>query len=269
MKKIWLIFIALIITLLAAVYQKLTGPTYPKRVNVEINGNKYNLKLPRSHGGSDSATVFLPITDNEVQAVLLFKRYNVDEKYTAIPFVKSKKGLIAKLPGQPPAGKLEYYIEIDTATGDKIIVPGKNAVVIRYKGKVPGIILIFHVFFMFFAMFYANYAGILAIAGKKGFYRAGCIALVLLFIGGIILGPIVQKYAFGEYWAGIPYGWDLTDNKTLIAFVTWIIALLINFKKGSKTAVIIASIITILVFSIPHSMYGSELNYKTGTIQQG
>ena len=269
MKKIWLILIALIITLSAAVYQKMTGPTYPKRIKIEINGKTYKFKLPRSHGGSDSAEVFLPIKDNEVQAVLLFKRYKADEEYTAIPFIRTEKGLIAKLPGQPPAGKLEYYIEIDTATGDKIIMPGKNAVVIRFKGEVPALILIFHVFFMFFAMFYANYAGILAIANKDGFYRAAWIAFGLLFIGGMILGPIVQKYAFGEYWAGVPYGWDLTDNKTLIAFITWIIALLINWRKRSRVAIIVASLITILIFSIPHSMYGSELNYKTGTIQQG
>jgi hypothetical protein len=269
MKKFWLILIALVITISAVVYQKMTGPTYPKRVKVTIDGKEYKLKLPRSHAGSDSAVVSLPLIEDEVQAFLLFKRYKVDEEYTAVPFIKNKDGLIAKLPGQPPAGKLEYYIEIDTSSGDKIVIPGKNAVVIRFKGKVPTTILLFHIFFMFFAMFYANYAGILAIASKEGFYKAAWIALGLLFIGGMILGPIVQKFAFGEYWTGIPFGWDLTDNKTLIAFVTWIIAILLNLKNRSRWAIIVASLITILVFSIPHSMYGSELNYKTGTIQQG
>ncbi len=47
----------------------------------------------------------------------------------------------------------------------------------------------------------------------------------------MILGPIVQKYAFGELWTGIPFGWDLTDNKTLIAFLFWILAVIMNRKK--------------------------------------
>ena len=41
--------------------------------------------------------------------------------------------------------------------------------------------------------------------------------LLLLAVGGFILGPLVQNYAFGELWTGVPFGWDLTDNKTLIA----------------------------------------------------
>ena len=85
----------------------------------------------------------------------------------------------------------------------------------------------------------------------------------------MILGPIVQKYAFGEFWAGIPYGWDLTDNKTLIAFVAWIVAIVFNRKKQKRWLIVVAALVTIIIFSIPHSMYGSELNYQTGTIQQG
>ena len=40
-----------------------------------------------------------------------------------------------------------------------------------------------------------------------------------LFLGGMLLGPIVQNFAFGDYWTGIPFGWDLTDNKTLLAAI--------------------------------------------------
>jgi hypothetical protein len=47
----------------------------------------------------------------------------------------------------------------------------------------------------------------------------------------MILGPVVQKFAFGEYWTGFPFGTDLTDNKTLIAFIGWIIALVAVFKS--------------------------------------
>ena len=39
--------------------------------------------------------------------------------------------------------------------------------------------------------------------------------VVLLFLGGIIMGPVIQKYAFGAFWTGWPFGHDLTDNKTL------------------------------------------------------
>jgi len=32
----------------------------------------------------------------------------------------------------------------------------------------------------------------------------------------------VQHYAFGQLWTGVPFGWDLTDNKTLLAALAWV-----------------------------------------------
>jgi hypothetical protein len=87
--------------------------------------------------------------------------------------------------------------------------------------------------------------------------------LGLLTIGGLILGPIVQNYAFGEYWTGIPFGFDLTDNKTLIAWLGWLVAIFMIFKsKRPKVWVLGAAIFTIAIFLIPHSLMGSELDYS-------
>ena len=55
--------------------------------------------------------------------------------------------------------------------------------------------------------------------------------LVLFTAGGMILGPVVQYYAFGDLWTGIPFGWDLTDNKTLIALIFWILAVVYEQEK--------------------------------------
>jgi hypothetical protein len=85
----------------------------------------------------------------------------------------------------------------------------------------------------------------------------------------MLLGPVVQKYAFGAFWTGIPFGWDLTDNKTLFAFIAWIVALAANTKKFRPAYIIAAALITLIIFSIPHSMFGSELNYESGNIVSG
>ena len=42
----WLL--AIVITLVLSIYQRMTGPTYPKKVTVELNGKFYQVKLPRS-----------------------------------------------------------------------------------------------------------------------------------------------------------------------------------------------------------------------------
>lgn len=77
------------------------------------------------------------------------------------------------------------------------------------------------------------------------------------------MGPITQKFAFGEYWTGVPFGFDLTDNKTLIAFIAWIVALWSIYKsKNPGRWILAAAVITLLVFLIPHSVLGSEIDYR-------
>ncbi len=273
-KRILLWIIGLLITLLAAVYQKVTGPTYPKKTSVTLNGKEYKLKLLRSHGGEDDATISLNIDDTDVKANLMWKLFppKETEPWNNTEFTISKEKnetvLTAKLPHQPPAGKIMYYISLTDKNGTKDLFKEKP-IVIRFKGAVPLYILIPHIFFMFFAMFLATVSGLFAAFKISQFKRYANITFVLLILGGLILGPIVQKFAFLEYWAGVPFGWDLTDNKVLIAFIAWLFAFILNIEKENKLSVIIASVVTIIIFSIPHSMYGSELNRETGKVIQG
>jgi hypothetical protein len=118
-------------------------------------------------------------------------------------------------------------------------------------------------------MLLGNVAGIMAILKKEKYLLYSKLTFFFLIIGGLILGPIVQLYAFGELWTGIPFGWDLTDNKTLYVFLFWLAALLGNIRKKRLWLTILAALMMLVVFSIPHSMFGSELNYTTGSIHTG
>jgi hypothetical protein len=172
------------------------------------------------------------------------------------------------LPNQPPAGKIEYYIELQ-ANDQKVKLPQERPVVVRYKGAVPGYILTPHILLMFLAMLLSNLTGLLSLAGIKKQVFYGRATLILLFLGGMILGPLVQLYAFGALWTGVPFGWDLTDNKLLISFLFWLLAVFGNIKRERPWLSILAAVVLILVYSIPHSLYGSELNYNSGEVIQG
>lgn len=285
MKKFLLWFLAFIITIAAAYYQRKTGPTYPKQVDVTINGSEYTLKLVRSLGLDERSDVKLGIGDTTVRASLYYRRFKTDDEfrisdfsYKVYPldsFVMNKifgmtkeRGFFAGLPPQPPAGKLEYYIEITDSKGTMTLMK-ENPVVVRYKGSVPGYILTPHVIIMFAAMLFSTFTGLLCITNTPGIRLYSGWTLGLLTAGGMILGPVVQKFAFGEFWAGIPFGWDLTDNKTLIAFIFWVVAVAANRKKERPAFTLLAAIVLLAIYSIPHSMMGSELDYETGKVIQG
>lgn len=285
MKKTLLWLLSIIITLGAAYYQRKTGPTYPKRIDIPVNDTLYKLRLVRSLGLDERPEVKLGIPDTTVRALLWYRRFNTADEYTCSPFVfrsypidswmmnrifgmTEETGLFADIPQQPPAGKIEYYIEITDSAGTRSMLK-ERPVVIRFKGSVPGYILTPHILLMFLAMLFSTSAGLFALAGVQEFRKLAVWTLVLLAAGGMILGPLVQKYAFGELWTGIPFGWDLTDNKTLIAFLFWILAVYMNYRNPRRAYTIVAAAILLIVYSVPHSMFGSELDYSTGEVTQG
>ena len=88
-------------------------------------------------------------------------------------------------------------------------------------------------------------------------------AIGLLVVGGFVLGPAVQKQAFGEWWAGVPYGWDLTDNKTLLAVLAWVPAIVPMWRgRPARGAIIGAAVAMMVVFAIPHSVWGSQIDWS-------
>jgi hypothetical protein len=285
MKKFLLWLIAFIITIGAAYYQRTTGPTYPKRITVNINKSPVDLKLIRSIDLSERSEVKLKIYDTTVKANLYFKRFKTTDEYQVAPFtfkvypVKSflmnrlfkiteEKGLFADIPPQPEAGKLQYYIEITDSEGTRFLMK-ETPVVIRFKGGVPGYVLTPHILLMFMAMLFSTLAGLMSIVKIPSYKKYAKWTLYLFITGGMILGPIVQKFAFGDFWTGVPFGWDLTDNKTLIALLFWILAVIMNRKHDKPFYTALAALVLLLVFSIPHSMFGSELDYTSGQVTQG
>ena len=285
MKKTILWILTIVITLGAAYYQRKTGPTYPRAISVNLNDSVYKLNLIRSISLDDRSEVKLKVKDVTIEAKLYYKRLNVDEDYQASEFnfkvypvdspimnkvfkITEEKGLFAALPKQPPAGKLQYYLEITDLKSTQVLFKEKP-IIVRYKGGVPSSVLVPHVIMMFVAMLFSTLAGLMALTRVSIYKKYALWTLILLTAGGMIMGPVVQKFAFGEFWTGIPFGWDLTDNKTLITFLFWVLAVYMNRKSDKPVYTIIAAIVLLLVYSIPHSLFGSELDYASGKVTQG
>ncbi len=275
MKKSVCWLLAVIITLVLSIYQRMTGPTYPKKVTVELNGESYKIKLPRSGVQKDEIITLTEQTHGDrsrelsggepmgpVPMSLHYRRYPTTNDYTTVDFVKKDSVWQAVLPVQPVAGKLEYYLTVDGKDYLK-----DEPVVIRFRNDVPASILVPHILLMFGAMLFAVYTFLLVVT-HKDYKRWLKITVATLFVGGFILGPLVQHAAFGPWWAGFPYGTDLTDNKTLISFIFFVAALATLKWKYNKWVVCLAVLMMIAVFTIPHSAYGSEYDYSTQQLKK-
>lgn len=261
MRKTWVLWtIALVVTLVSAVYQRMTGPTYPARGHVVLGGQDIVYRLDRSHATGAAQLVRIRVPDPSVTGEMSWRRYPSSEAYQNVPLARSTDWLEATLPQQPAAGKLEYQIRLFRGE-ERVLVPPQSAIT-RFKDNVAPWVLYPHVLAMFLGMLWSTRAGLAAITGGNTRGLA-IVALALLLVGGFVLGPLMQHQAFGQWWTGVPFGWDLTDNKTVIAVAAWIFAAWqLRGGRHARVAVLLACLVTLAVFAIPHSVWGSQINWR-------
>jgi hypothetical protein len=267
MKRTLLLWIiAFVITILTAYYQRTTGPTHPVSGKVTISNETLKYYFERTHAGDGNHPVNIVIGGMSINGELLYKRFRTDEEWTRVQMTASGPVLSGELPHQPVAGKLVYQVVLKS--GNETVMAPNEPIIIRFRDDVPWYILIPHIFVMFGALLLSMRTGLEFFNPEPALKKLTYWTLGLLIFGGMIFGPLVQKFAFGDYWTGFPFGTDLTDNKTLIAVVGWIVAAIaINRSKKPKLWVLIAALIMLIVYSIPHSVLGSELDYQTGKMR--
>ena len=260
-KSLLLWILAFVLTAAAAIYQRTTGPTYPIRGTVQIGEEPVKFRLIRTYDGADDAPITVTMENQEVSGEIKFRRYKSYDEWTISPMERNNDNVVGYLPHQDMAGKVMYHITL-IQDGKRYLLNEEPAI-LRYKGFVPRGILWSHIITIFLAMLFSTRTAFEVLFRLKYTYLYTWLTVIFLTTGGMILGPIVQKYAFDAYWTGWPFGHDLTDNKSLLAFIFWLVALgyqIWNRKK--KVMAVVAAVVLLAVYLIPHSVLGSEIDFR-------
>src|SRR4030043_223793 len=161
MKKSLILAISVLITLGAAVFQRLTGPTYPETNKLKVGNNDIKVHLPTSHGGNSDREIKIWDPESQLKGSVIYRRFPTTEPWDTIVMQNEGEQLTGYLPSQPPAGKLEYSVIIEN--GQQQIKINDQPVIIRFKGDVPGYVLIPHILFIFAAMMFSMVTGFFAV----------------------------------------------------------------------------------------------------------
>ncbi|MCL2098273.1 MAG: hypothetical protein FWH23_05885 [Bacteroidales bacterium] len=258
---------AIIITLSAVLFQRMSGPTHSLKTQFTLNGVAYNAALPRSLNTDKDMKLRIKDLPPAVQMHCVFEPYISDlPLWDTLSARRDEHGaFIISFPPHHAAEKINYFIILASPSESTFLT--NNPVTLRFKNSVPAWLLIPHILLMFAAMLFSNLSGILAFIKQHSFYRYAKWTLWCLLGGGLLLGCLVQKMAFGVFWSGWPFGQDLTDNKTLLIALVWAAALWINRKlKKRYIWAVIAAIVMLAMYAIPHSTMGSVYNPKTGQV---
>lgn len=255
---LWII--AIVLMLMTATYQRMTGPTYPIKGTVTLGTEEISFNLPRSTDSEGSEIIEIEANNDLITGEFKYKRYKSHDEWTTETLSSINGILKAEIPHQPPAGKVEYHINL--SNGSETVQLNDEPVVIRFKDTVPLYYLIPHIISMFLAMAFSLRALIEVIVKGPATYKIGLYSALLLTFGGLFLGPVVQYFAFGAFWTGWPFGHDLTDNKTIFSLIIWVIALW-RYRKNPKAnwLIVVAALVQLAIYLIPHSVLGSEIDY--------
>ncbi len=258
--------LAVVLTMASAVYQRMTGPTYPVRFKGELGGVSVKGKLLRTQTIGDDLPVTIRVQGaGEVGGVVSWRRFPTQDAWQEIPLRREGDRWWPRC-----RRRRRWPARSSTTCGSRAAarlcsVPDGEAAIARFKGEIPLAVLLVHVLVMFLGMAWSLRTGFEALARGPNLPRLAVTTLVILAIGGLILGPLLQKYAFGVYWAGWPLGEDLTDNKLAVAVLAWALAVW-RLRRGAtgRGWAVAAMVVTFVIFMIPHSRHGSTLNYESG-----
>jgi hypothetical protein len=262
---LWII--AIVVMFLAADFQERTGPTKEFKGSFQVAGESFDFELVRSGNTDAEAPVVIPDPGQGVSGQVFYKRYPTDDPFSPLAMEPVAGDLQALLPTQPAAGKLEYYLVLETGSGS-IRIPEEDTLIIRYKDPVPLAVLVPHIICMFLALLIGVRTALGAAFRPVGVRKLAWTTLGFMTVGGMILGPVVQKYAFGAFWTGWPFGYDLTDNKTLIMWIVWVLVALVLWRRRNprdwvaRGSILVAAVVMMVVYLIPHSLRGSEFDYS-------
>jgi hypothetical protein len=271
--------VAAIATLACLMYQDRTGPTYPLEGEFDSTAGTVRYKFLRSETiGTDLAVVLLEPVPAGITGYVEYRRFRSHDDWsrvsmTAGEYKFSRRGRTETLRGagaalptlRERAGRYEYFVYLDDGRGEPVSVTGEKPIYARYKAAVPHWVLVIHVAVIFVSMALAVRTTLEALVdGSYGWMLWATIGTLLL--GGFFLGPLVQWYAFGVWWSGIPHGYDWTDNKVLVELAFWLLAAVLNRGgRRSRRSIYVAFIVTLVIYFIPHSLFGSVYDYRTGT----
>lgn len=279
LRSVLLWTLSLALTLACLAYQDKTGPTYPLEGELETAAGPVSFKFMRSETiGNDLALVLLDPVPDEIGGFIRFRRFKSDDEWSRAPMQRGEfelarrgssetvGGVGVTLPSlKERAGKYEFFVYIDDGNGEAESVTGDVPIYARYKAAVPVPALIAHIIVIFASMMIAIRAVLEALI-NGAFKWMLWATIISLLLGGFLFGPLVQWYAFGVWWSGVPYDIDWTDNKVLVELVFWAIAAFLNrgFRRN-RASVYLAGVVTLLVYFIPHSVFGSEFDYRIGS----
>ncbi len=198
---------------------------------------------------------------------------NPEEQKRGLFFLGNRRYSM-RLPRYDVGSRIRYALALTRPDGSIVRTPEKGYYVLKFKTDASKPVIVAHVVCMFGAFFFMvlSFFGALRMlrrgAGKRGTVGAARWALIFTIVGTWPLGLVLNRQTFGFFWQGFPFGSDITDNKTQVIFIFWLVSLLLvrgSFfgrgeerdrlgPKGFAWAIVASFVVSLALYLLPHSL---------------
>jgi di/tricarboxylate transporter len=281
----WKLGIAFVVMFLLFALSK--GSTHRRQVMVveKLGARIVHLTTKEHIGAGDALVKAVVSTTHPLAPGSVRLHYKIGKRgnlfWAPMERIAASDTFAGAVPHQEKGRRVYYYLQVETPQGQVVTAPdapapGGEWVSFRFKGKVNLFVTIGHVLCMFAAVFILLVAFFYAfdiLCGRRSVHQALkpiLWALLFLFIGGFPLGWIMNAQTFGSpWWEAFPFGWDITDNKTQLVFLYWLVLILLVYRslftrdsprdlirpKQFAWLTILGTLLTLGIYLIPHSLF--------------
>ncbi len=225
------IILAVLLTVLLLGIARRTSMRHSLEYLTETHGITFTHETA-TEGFSDGAQVALKATKTDTEVAVVRFSDQPGGPYQELNMTPENGVYKVTLPAKEKGSKQYYHIEVYKNNIKIATFPTAGDQVIKFKGNVTHVVLVAHILCMFATIFFGLMAVFTSIdlARGKGDARLSILYVLLTFasayIGGIPLGIVVFRQTFGgSGWGGWPLGTDITDTKTELLLLFWLITL--------------------------------------------
>ncbi len=90
------LILAFLLTIFAAIYQRMTGPTHPVYGGSDWNNMEIEYKFNRSHDGPGGQPVAITIPDTAVDGYLIYRRFKANDNWKGMKLQRTGSELNGK-----------------------------------------------------------------------------------------------------------------------------------------------------------------------------
>lgn len=249
-KQILILWMAsIVITFLTGYVESVTNENYPVSGTIGIDGKKLSYKFDKTATPEKGLDIILRTDVDSLSGQFEYLVVGSDSGWKKNPLEVTHKTLKINFHIQKDIKQLKYRVRIFSKDRDILLQEKEHPILLKVKGKVPGMINSFFYLLLFGGLLLGTRTGLEYFNEREKIKKLTLLTAILYCSAIIVFLPLKKIYECQALGNKILPLSDLVDPALLSISVLWIITIVLVFNiKRFKVFSLIAAVLSIILF---------------------